>query len=99
MSAEGEDEVGPVLQAGPLAEAVIAAIRRCNTGVHVIDRGSYLRVLVPRRCAVSRAAIEAEAHRVFRLPIDLEAIMSSFKGRFSVDEEGAAWESTWKGAE
>ena len=42
-----------------VADAIVAAIRRENAGVEVTDRGSYLRVLVPARCAVSRAAIEA----------------------------------------
>lgn len=92
MSAEDRDLVGPVLQRGPTADAVIAAIRDENPGVTLLDRGSYVRVLVPRRCAVSRAAIERQAGRAFRLPGDLEAIMSSFKGFFRVDEDGAAWE-------
>jgi hypothetical protein len=35
--------VGPVLAAGPVADAIVAAIRRENDGVEVTDRGSYLR--------------------------------------------------------
>lgn len=86
-----DQAVGPVLQAGPLAAAVIAAIRDENGAVEVIDRGSYLRVLVPGRCRVSRAAIERHVARPVRLPADLELIMASFRGRFAVDEEGAEW--------
>ena len=60
------DWVGPVLQAGPVADAVIAAIRELNADVEVVDRGVYLRVLVPRRCRVTRAALER--HRGRALP-------------------------------
>jgi hypothetical protein len=85
------ETVGPVLRAGPIADAVVAAIRALNQDVVLVDRGAYLRVLVPGRCVVTRAAIEAELGRAFRLPGDLEAILSAFKGRFRVDEEGAEW--------
>jgi toluene monooxygenase system protein D len=83
--------VGPVLAAGPVADAIIAAIRRENDGVEVTDRGSYLRVLVPARCAVSRAAIESALSRSFRFPGDLEQVMPSFRGRFQVSEDQASW--------
>ena len=83
--------VGPVLVAGAIADAIIAAIRRENDGVEVIDRGSYLRVLVPARCGVSRAAIESALSRSFRLPGDLEQVMPSFRGRFQVSEDQASW--------
>jgi hypothetical protein len=83
--------VGPVLAAGPVADAIVAAIRNENTGVEVTDRGSYLRVLVPARCAVTRAAIESALSRAFRLPGDLEQVMPSFRGRFQVSEDHASW--------
>jgi MmoB/DmpM family len=83
--------VGPVLAAGPVADAIVAAIRRENDGVEVIDRGSYLRVLVPSQCAVSREAIESALSRPFRLPGDLEQVMPSFRGRFQVSEDQASW--------
>lgn len=86
------DRVGPVLQAGPGAQAVICAIEALNADVELLDRGAYVRVLVPRRCLVTRVAIEARLGRPFRLPRDLEAIMSSFKGRFRVSADEACWE-------
>jgi hypothetical protein len=86
------DCVGPVLHNSGDAGAVIAAIRALNQEVRLLDRGAYVRVLVPNRCTVTRAAIEAETGRPFRLPRDLEAIMPSFKGRFRVDAEQACWE-------
>ncbi len=85
--------VGPVLQAGAAAEAVVAAIRDLNGDVQVLDRGSYLRVLVPACCRVTRAQIERHAGAAFRLPQDLEQVMSSFKGRFVVSTEEARWEA------
>jgi toluene monooxygenase system protein D len=86
------DCVGPVLQSGADADAVIAAIKALNPNVRLLDRGAYVRVLVPQRCVVTREAIEARASRPFRLPRDLEAIMSSFKGRFHVTADDASWE-------
>jgi hypothetical protein len=87
------DRVGPVLEAGDDADAVIAAIRELNDEVVVEDRGSYLRVLVPSRCAVSREAIERARGRAFKLPDELEQIMVSFKGAFAVSEDAATWEA------
>jgi toluene monooxygenase system protein D len=86
------DSVGPVLQVGPEADAVIAAIAQLNARMELIDRGAYVRVLVPQRCVVTREAIEQRLARPFRLPRDLEAIMSSFKGRFRVTADQASWE-------
>jgi hypothetical protein len=85
------DHVGPVLEASDTARAVIAAILQFNDRVVVQDRGSYLRVLVPRRCEVTREAIEGILGSAFRLPGDLEALMPSFKGRFTVTEDAAVW--------
>jgi toluene monooxygenase system protein D len=83
--------VGPVLEAGLLADAVIAAIQESNQGVTILRRGSYNRVLVPARCAVSRADVENHLGRSLRFPADLEKIMPSFKGDFSVTEDRAEW--------
>jgi len=86
------ERVGPVLQSGAAADAVIAAIAELNPGVELVDRGAYVRVLVANRCVVTRAAIELRTKRPFHLPRDLEAIMSSFKGRFRVTADEASWE-------
>ena len=84
--------VGPVLTPGPLADAVIAAIRAGNSEVTVIDRGAYLRVLVPRRCCLDGARVAALAGTSFRLPGDLEPIMPSFRGRLTIAGDQALWE-------
>lgn len=84
--------VGPVLTAGPVADAIVQAIRGANRDVRVIDRGSYLRVLCHDRCTLTRAAVEASLRGPFVLPGDLEMVMPSFKGHFHVDENEACWE-------
>jgi hypothetical protein len=83
--------VGPVLEASETAQAVVDAIFAENPGAKMIDRGSYWRVLVPGRCAVSRRAIEARLGRPFVLPGDLERVMPSFKGKLVVSDEEVIW--------
>ena len=85
------DSVGPVLEAGEVAAAIIAAIREANEQVTVQDRGAYLRVLVPGRCIVRRDAIERALGRPFTLPGDLEALMPSFRGALHIDSSEAVW--------
>ena len=60
------DRVGPVLQSGTVANAIVAAIKDLNQDVIVVDRGAYVRVLVPRCCVVTRSAIERHLGRSFR---------------------------------
>jgi hypothetical protein len=74
-----------------MCEAIVAAIRRAHPDAMVTDRGSYLRVSVPGECRLSRVAVEQETGRPFHLPIDLEQVMTSFEGHFSVDEDEARW--------
>jgi toluene monooxygenase system ferredoxin subunit len=89
--ARGRRHVGPVLEASESGRAVVAAIRELNDPVEVIDRGAYLRVLVPDRCLVTRRAIEQALGRAFHLPTDLEALMPAFKGFLHMDEERVEW--------
>jgi hypothetical protein len=83
--------VGPVLQVGAVAEAVITAIQQLNSVVVVLDRGAYQRVLFPRRCVVTREVVEAHLGRSLCFPGDLEKVMPAFQGSFSVSETEAAW--------
>jgi hypothetical protein len=85
------DPVGPVLEASEAAQTLIDAIRAENAGVEVVDRGSYWRVLVPGRCEVTRAAIEARLGRAFVLPGDLERLMPSFRGRLEIHNDRIVW--------
>jgi hypothetical protein len=87
------DEVGPVLLAGRVSEAIVAAIRMHNAGVRVSLRGSYLRVAVASRCEVQAQVVAALLGEPFRIPQDLERVMPSFRGRLHLTEESAAWEA------
>ena len=88
---ETYDRVGPVLQSGTVANAIIAAIKDLNQDVMVVDRGAYVRVLVPRSCVLTRSAIEKHLGRSFRFPGELEMVMSSFKGSLLLNQEDAEW--------
>jgi toluene monooxygenase system protein D len=88
---ETYDRVGPVLQSGAVATAIIAAIKDLNQDVMVVDRGAYVRVLVPRCCVVTRSAIEKHLGRSFRFPGELEIVMSAFKGSLELNQSDAAW--------
>jgi toluene monooxygenase system protein D len=85
------DHVGPILQSGPVANAIVAAIKDLNQDVMVVDRGAYVRVLVPRCCVVTRSAIEKYLGRSFRFPGELETVMSAFKGSLQLNQDDAAW--------
>jgi toluene monooxygenase system protein D len=85
------DRVGPVLQAGSVANAIIAAIKDLNQDVLIMDRGAYVRVLVPQSCVVTRSAIEKHLGRPFRFPGELEMVMSAFKGTLELNQDDAAW--------
>jgi len=87
------DLVGPVLRRCPLTQAAQAAILELNPLARFRDHGSYLRVLVPGQCRLTRQALERHAGAELSFPGDLESIMASFKGRLSIDEDEARWEA------
>ncbi len=86
-------EVGPVLLAGRVAEAIVTAMRRQNAGVRVSHRGAYLRVAVAARCELHAETVGALLGEPFRIPQDLERVMPSFRGRLVLSEELASWEA------
>jgi hypothetical protein len=86
-------EVGPVLLAGRVTDAIVAAIRRQNAGARVALRGSYVRVSVAGRCEVSGAVIAQFLGEPFHMIQDLERVMASFRGRLLLSEDVASWES------
>jgi len=85
------DWVGPVLEVGEVADAIIEAIRERNRKVVVEDRASYLRVLVPSPCILDRTAVERRIGRDFQMPRDLEQVMPSFKGQLTITGDQAVW--------
>jgi hypothetical protein len=88
-----ELEVGPVLLAGRVADAIVAAIRKLNAGARISVRGSYVRVAVARRCELNAQVVEELLGEPFRVPSDLEKVMPSFRGRLSLSDRRALWES------
>lgn len=90
--ADIHERVGPVLQSGTVADAIVEAIQELNQDVMVVDRGSYVRVLVPHRCLVTREAIERHLGRAFRFPGEMEVIMSAFKGAMRTTNDEGVWE-------
>ncbi|HVV84907.1 MAG TPA: MmoB/DmpM family protein [Kofleriaceae bacterium] len=86
-----DDLVGPVLIAGEVGAAIVAALRAQNPGLTVHDRGAYLRVLVAGRCVLGRAAVERALGRPVRLRAELEQVMPSFKGRLALSDDEATW--------
>jgi hypothetical protein len=83
--------VGPILASGPRADAVVGAIRESHPDVVVVSHGSYVRVGVTGRCAVTRESLTRHAGAPFALPRDLEAIMPSFSGELRITEERVEW--------
>lgn len=85
--------VGPVLQVGSIADAVVQALTQANPELKIVDRGAYLRVLAPDRCTLERKRVEALLGRSFALPADLERIMPSFSGSLHFDADRAVWQA------
>lgn len=83
--------VGPVLRAGPVADAIARAIVATNDDVSILDAGAYLRVEAPGRCQVSRQALEDELGRPVYLPTDLTKHLVSSLGQVDVSAECVRW--------
>jgi len=83
--------VGPVLIQGLRSKAFLLAIERANKGVTFIENAAYVRVLAMDVCQLKRAEVELILGHAIRWPEDLEAIMPSFKGTFTIDEKEAVW--------
>jgi hypothetical protein len=88
---ERADWVGPVLETGATADAIIEAIRERHPALVVEDRQSYVRVLVRSRCVLDGAVVERLTGRPFLLPGDLERVMPSFKGHLTISGTEAVW--------
>src|SRR2546430_2402012 len=86
-----EAQVGPILQTGELTDVLLSVLRQLTPGLQTVDRGSYVRVTAPGECHLTRAAVEERLGAPFILPGDLERVMTSFQGRFFVDEDQARW--------
>jgi toluene monooxygenase system ferredoxin subunit len=83
--------VGPVLISHPSANAMVDAIRRLNPSVEVLQRGSYIRILAPQRCLLTRRAVEDVLGQPFDMRCQLETLMPSFQGRLHLGDDEAVW--------
>lgn len=84
--------VGPILQAdAALTPAIVEALREANPNAVITDHGSYLRVSAPEECLLPATLVERRTGSPFRLPGDLEAVMSSFKGKIDIGEREVVW--------
>lgn len=86
--ATSKNAVGPVLQAGEFADAVIEAIRDDNPGktVQVHTRASYVRIEVDGECTVRRETVQAKLGRPFKMS-EMELNMPSFAGQIETGNE------------
>lgn len=80
--------VGPVMQSGEIAQAVIEAIREDNAPktVEVQDRGSYIRISVEDECIINRTTVEEMMGRPFKM-FEMEAYMSGFNGQIETSSD------------
>lgn len=80
--------VGPVLQTGELAEAVIEAIREDNPDKEVLieRRASYVRVQTEGECVIRRVTVADMLGRPFKMQ-ELEVDMSAFAGQIETSTE------------
>lgn len=88
------DAVGPILIAGETTNKIVAAIKKLNKNVQIKYQGSYVRILAPFQCTLTRDAIQEQTGCPFILPDDLELLMPSFKGLFTVSKDEAVWSFT-----
>lgn len=88
---KGYDAVGPVLISSEITDKVVAAIKTLNKNVEIQDRGSYIRILTPLQCKLTREAVQEQTDLPFVLPDDLELIMPSFKGILTISKDEAVW--------
>lgn len=82
------NQVGPVMRAGELAEAVAEAAREDNPDkeIRVDDKRAYVRIDTDSEMIIRRATIEEALGRPFKMA-DLEIELSSFAGRIQIDPE------------
>lgn len=83
--------VGPVLINTELSRQIIQALKKLNSPVEIEEYGSYIRILVPKLCRLTRQAMEEQTGASFVLPDSLELVMPSFKGQLICSEEEAVW--------
>lgn len=86
--------VGPIMQAGEMAELVADAVAQDNPGaeVHIRDEGSYIRIHTPGRCLLTRETLSVLAGRPIRIG-DVEPHMAFFAGHISTTTDRIVWQT------
>jgi toluene monooxygenase system protein D len=89
MSRANDDPslVGPVLQVGELADAILEAIKEDNPGGDVVieRHTSYVRILCPEECIIRCETVADILGRPFGVS-DIEVIMSAFAGQIETTD-------------
>lgn len=80
--------VGPVIQAGEMADAIVEAAHDDNPGkeVFVQSRASYVRIELEGECLLRRETIQSKLGRPFRMS-EIEMNMPSFAGQIETNDE------------
>lgn len=84
--------VGPIMQAGEMADLVADVIAADNPGADVMirDEGSYIHIHTPGECVLTRATLSELAGRPMRIG-DLEPHMSFFAGHIRTTTDSITW--------
>jgi toluene monooxygenase system protein D len=86
--------VGPIMQAGEMADLVADAIAIDNpvSEVHIRDHGSYVRIHTAGRCRLTRRTLSELAGRPLRIG-DVEPHMAFFAGHINTTSDDIVWHS------
>ncbi|MEW2502883.1 MmoB/DmpM family protein [Amycolatopsis sp. CA-161197] len=89
---EGAALVGPIMQAGEMAELVADAIAQDNPGADVLvrDQGSFIRIHTPGICRLTRRTLSELAGRPLRIG-DVEPHMAFFAGHITTTTDEIVW--------
>ena len=84
------NNVGPVMRAGDMADAVAEAAEIDNPGkeIHVDDKIAYLRIFTDGEMIIRRETVEECLGRPFKMN-ELEVNMSSFAGQIDTNSDRA----------
>jgi hypothetical protein len=84
-------QVGPIVSSGPWLSRVLAALNESNERLHVINRGSYVRVFSDECCVLTRDAFTKHLAADFDWHAFLNLVMPSFAGKLQIEEEKIEW--------
>ncbi|MDQ0390370.1 MmoB/DmpM family protein [Labrys monachus] len=80
--------VGPVIQAGEMADAIVEAAQDDNPGKEVLvsSRASYIRIELEGECILRRETIQSKLGRPFQMN-EIELNMPSFAGQVETNDD------------